>query len=93
MPPAIADTVFVSPLSTSVSFVSTLPVGFVPAAVPASTAVAVSFTPTGASFAPVRFTVKVRVTSAPSPSVTVTVNTSLGVWPAASASIAAAFFA
>ena len=56
-PVRIAVTVFVSPLSTSVSLVSTLPVAFEPAVPlfvpPASVAVPVSSTPTGASLAPV----------------------------------------
>ena len=59
MPATTAFTAFVSPLaklSISVSLVSKLSVRFVPtvplATPPASTAVAVSFTPTGASLAP-----------------------------------------
>ena len=70
-PEALADVpattpviVFVSPASTSVSFVSTLPVGFVPAVPlavpPASTAAAVSETVTGPSLMFVREIVSVR---------------------------------
>ena len=71
-------TVFVSPLpdeSGSVSLVKTLPVGFVPAVPlltpPASTAVAVSKTATGASFAPWMVTVICVVLVAPAVSVIV----------------------
>ena len=63
VPPVMADTVLVSPLSTSVSLVSTLPLGSVPAVLlavpPASVALAVSATATGASSAPWMVTVSV----------------------------------
>ncbi len=64
VPPAIADTVFVSPASTSVSLLKTLPVALLPAAVPASTATPTSATATGPSLLPwiviTRFVVLVK---------------------------------
>ena len=84
-PAATPLTAFVSPESGSVSLVSTLPVGFVPAVPsatpPASTAVAVSVTATGASLAPWIVTVICVVEVAPAVSHTVYVNTSVNVLP------------
>jgi len=78
VPVRTALTALVSPLitlSTSVSLVNTLPLPFdpsVPLAIPpASTAVAVSSTPTGASLAPVTVMTSAAVSVRPAASVTV----------------------
>ncbi len=76
----IADTVFVSPLSTSVSFASTPDAAFL-VSVASSFTASVSFTPTGASFAPWIVTVSVAVEVAPAASLTVYVNVSVKVCP------------
>ena len=69
VPARMPVTVLVSPLSTSVSLVNTLPVGLVPAVPlslpPASVAVAVLATATGASLVPLMVTVMVWSTNAP----------------------------
>ena len=74
-PAATPLTVLVSPESMSVSFVRTLPVGFVPAVPfvvpPASTAVAVSPTAVGASLAPWIVTVICVVLAKPDASIMV----------------------
>ncbi len=95
VPVATPLTVLVSPESTSVSFVNTLPLGLVPAVPlacpPDSTAVSASATATGLSFWPWIVMVKVAVDLAPAVSSIVYVKISVSVsvevrsaWTAAS---------
>ena len=86
--PLTAETVLVSPASTSVSLVKTLPVALgvpvkavLPGFTPASTTLALSFTAIGASFAPFTVTTTTLVV----PSALVTVKLSVGAAPAPNA--------
>ena len=76
-PVRITVTLLLAPASTSVSLVITLPVGFVPAVAlavpPDSSALAVSLTPTGASFTLLSVTATACTTELSAPSLALTV--------------------